>query len=160
VAKRQGDRYDSKTITAICDRGLKKAPQSDAYYKVGPFAGSIHRFNASCQILKRLRQGIVNKTEATHRSDPLTVLPAELFEMVLSYLEFKEIVLVDVEYLVLRSLTARKDMYWVIKGLESLLDIRPALLEKVRLLRMHVSKTDANSRQLCQELRQVVSVPA
>jgi len=53
------------------------------------------------QILKRLRQELMNTIEVTHCTDPLTVFPAEIMEMILSYLEFKEVVLVDAEYLVL-----------------------------------------------------------
>jgi hypothetical protein len=113
------------------------------------------------QILKRLRQELMNKIEVTHWTDPLTVFPAEIMEMILSYLEFKEIALVDVEYLVLDATDiVPKEMYRGFKSLESLLDIRPALLEDAGLLWLQVSKTDANSRQLCQELRQVVSVSA
>ena len=43
----------------------------------------------------------MNTIEVTHCTDPLTVFPAEIMEMILSYLEFKEVVLVDAEYLVL-----------------------------------------------------------
>ena len=164
MAQRQGDRYDSKKITAICDRGLKKAPSSDKHYKVGLSLEALMILMVLTpywQILKRLRQELMNKIEVTHRTDPLTVFPAEIMEMILSHLEFKEIALVDTEYLVLGATdVVPKDMCRDFKGLESLLDIRPALLEKARLLWLHISKTDANSRQLCQELRQVVSESA
>jgi hypothetical protein len=92
VAKRHGDRYDTKQINAICDRGLKKALSSDKHYKVRPRYSTEPSFNAYLQLLKQLRQQFVKRIEVRRRKDPLTVLPVEMLDMVMSHLEFKEIV--------------------------------------------------------------------
>ncbi|KAL9017749.1 MAG: hypothetical protein Q9185_004906 [Variospora sp. 1 TL-2023] len=81
------------TALGIYQYGLRNVPPDDPNFKVRVCLLVLldHMLTLS-KLLRRMHEDIIRSYGTGRAKDPLTVLPAEIAEMILSYLDFRQIV--------------------------------------------------------------------